>query len=506
MPGDGGTAELSRQQVRIAHRLPATKRGIRSVKKLGTDRQSPIFQMIARTSGLSEQMSLSLELERHVFRVSELNAAVQRLFEADFRGIRVAGEISGCRSAASGHYYFTLKDEQSQLKCALFKGAARFIKFKPQDGLAVIARGNLEVYEARGEYQLIVELLEPLGAGALQLAFEQLKRKLAAEGLFEAGRKRPLPVIPQRIGIVTSPTGAVIRDMLQVLERRFKGLHIRLFPAQVQGEGAVEQICQALDYFSRSGWAEAVILARGGGSLEDLWTFNEERVARAIAACRVPVISAVGHETDFTIADFVADCRAPTPSAAAEIIICTRESILGQVAAGRTKSVQAIRYRLLACSRDLHRRGAEQALTLVHRVLARRAQRIDDLDHQIRNLQKRSLDALSRRFADLERRLKASDLRLRFARNRREHESWQQRLFKSTQEKLWRARRRQESLHAHLTQLSPLGVLARGYAIVENAQKRILRRAAETAAGEQVLIRLHRGELDAVISTVREET
>lgn len=335
--------------------------------------------MLPRSTAAPDQMKLSLESERRVFRVSELNAAVQALFETELRGIWVAGEISGCRVAASGHYYFSLKDQHSQIKCALFKGAARFAKFKPQDGLAVLARGNLEVYEARGEYQLIVDLLQPQGAGALQLAFEQLKKKLAAEGLFEAARKRPLPKLPRRIGVVTSPAGAVIRDMLQILERRFRGLHVRLFPAQVQGEGSIEQICHGLRYFSEGGWAEVVLVARGGGSLEDLWSFNEEPVARAIAACRMPVISAIGHETDFTIADFVADLRAPTPSAAAELVICTRQSLLEQIGACRAKAAQAIRYRMLMSSRNLHQRGVDRALTLVHRTLTRRAQRVDEL-------------------------------------------------------------------------------------------------------------------------------
>src|SRR5579862_8101082 len=208
---------------------------------------------------------------------------------------------------------------------------ARYLKFKPQDGVAVLARGRVDVYDARGEVQLVVEALEPQGHGALQLAFEQLKKKLAAEGLFDASVKRPLPALPERIGIVTSPTGAVIRDILQILERRFPGRHIRIYPAQVQGEGAAEQVAAAIEYFSGSGWAEVVIVARGGGSLEDLWTFNTERVARAIAGCSVPVISAVGHETDFTIADFVADLRAPTPSAAAEMVICTRDSLIDRV-------------------------------------------------------------------------------------------------------------------------------------------------------------------------------
>jgi exodeoxyribonuclease VII large subunit len=462
--------------------------------------------MLARTTttGESGQMKLSLEPQRRVFRVSELNAAVQQIFEAEFRAVWVAGEISGCRLAPSGHHYFSLKDEESQIKCVLFKGSARFARFKPQDGLAVIARGSLEVYEARGEYQLIVEVLEPQGAGALQLAFEQLKKKLATDGLFEQSRKRALPVMPRRIGIVTSPAGAVISDMLQVLERRFQGLHVRLFPAQVQGEGSVEQVCRGITFFSEGGWAEVLIIARGGGSLEDLWTFNEETVARAIAASKVPIISAVGHETDFTIADFVADCRAATPSAAAEIVICTRDSLLEQIAACRTKAVQAIRYRLLSCSRDLHQRGAERAASVVHRALARRAQRVDDLDYQLRDLEQRALDAKRRRVAELTRLLQASDLRLRFARNRHRQELLGERLMKSIETQLWQFKRQHESLAGHLSQLSPLAVLARGYAIVENADKHVLRAASETTPGEQLNIRLHQGEVEAVVWQTRE--
>ena len=347
--------------------------------------------MQTRAGAESGQMELSLELERRVFQVNELNAAIQRLFETDFHRIWVAGEISGCRLASSGHYYFCLKDSQSQLRCALFKGAARLARFSPQDGLAVVARGSLEVYEARGEYQLIVELLQPQGAGALQLAFEQLKKKLAAEGLFEKSRKRILPRLPRRIGLITSPLGAVLRDILQILERRFRGLHVRLYPAQVQGEGSVEQVSRALKYFSDNAWADIVILARGGGSLEDLWTFNEEAVARVIAASKVPIVSAIGHETDFTIADFVADFRAPTPSVAAEIIVCTRESLLEQIAVCRAKAVQSMRYRLLSASRDLHQRGIDRAATLLNRALAQRAQQVDDLDHQLRNTARRLL-------------------------------------------------------------------------------------------------------------------
>jgi exodeoxyribonuclease VII large subunit len=460
--------------------------------------------MPTRTSTETGQMELSLELERHVFRVSELNAAVQRLFERDFRSIWVAGEISGCRAASSGHYYFSLKDSESQLKCALFKGAARLARFSPQDGLAVIARGSLEVYEARGEYQLIVELLQPQGAGALQLAFEQLKRKLAAEGLFEKSRKRVLPTLPHRIGVVTSPSGAVLRDMLQILERRFQGLHIRLYPAQVQGEGSIEQVCRALNYFSESTWAQVVILARGGGSLEDLWTFNEEAVARAISVCKVPVVSAIGHETDFTISDFVADFRAPTPSAAAEIIVCTRESLLERIVACRTKAAQSMRYRLLSCSRDLHQRGTTRAATLLHRALGKRAQRLDDLDHQLRDRSRRFVEVQSRRLTGLLQRLHARDLRLQLAHNRHKQQVLSERILNAMQNSIRQARHREQGTEAHLTQLSPLGVLARGYAIIEDTRRHILRSSTETSPGEPLHIRLHYGEVAAVVSSTAE--
>lgn len=448
-------------------------------------------------------MAFTLDFERRIYRVSELNSAVQRLFESDFRAIWVAGEISGCKAAPSGHYYFSLKDSQSQVKCALFKGAARFVKFRPQDGLAVLARGNLDVYEARGEYQLIVELLEPQGAGALQLAFEQLKKKLAGEGLFDPARKRPLPRLPRRVGIVSSPGGAVIRDIVHVLERRFPGLHIRLFPALVQGEGSIEQVSAGLRFFSECNWADVVIVARGGGSLEDLWTFNEEAVARAIAASRVPVISAIGHETDFTIADFVADMRAPTPSAAAEIVICTKDSLLELVAANQAKALQAIRYRLAISGRALHESGTGRAASLVHRAISRLSQRVDDLDFRLRQLQRGLINGHAKSLAELARRLQANDLRLRFARNRHTGELLRERAEKSIQSRLWQARRKLESLDMHLRQLSPLAILSRGYAIVENLHGNAVLSASEVAAGERLRILLHRGELDAAVTATR---
>ncbi len=460
--------------------------------------------MLPETNMQAGQLKLSLEPQRKVYEVHELNAAVQRLFEADFRSISVAGEISGCRTAGSGHCYFSLKDEQSQIKCVLFKGSARFARFKPQEGLAVIARGSLEVYQARGEYQLMVEALEPQGAGALQLAFEQLKRKLAAEGLFELSRKRTLPRLPRRIGVVTSPSGAAIRDILHVLDRRFRGLHVRLFPAQVQGEGAVDQVCAGIGLFNQAGWAEVLILARGGGSLEDLWTFNEEAVARAIALSKIPVISAIGHETDFTIADFVADYRAPTPSAAAEIVTCTSESLLEQISGCRNKALQAMRYRLLIASRDIHQRGTERAARLIHRRLTAFAQRLDELDERLKSAQRRGSEDRAKRQAELHRRLQATDLRLRFGRLRHRADLLRQQLVQLAGATLWRARAHHESLTLHLQQLSPLAVLERGYAIVAKPEGSIVRSASDTVAGESLNVRLHRGELQVRVHSYNE--
>src|ERR1700687_4458000 len=302
-----------------------------------------------------EQYALQFAPQRRVYTVTELNSTIRAILDREFQDIWIAGEIAGTKLATSGHYYFTLKERDAQVRCVCFRTSLRYLKFKPQDGVAGLARGRIDVYEARGEYQLLVEALEPQGHGALQFAFEQLKKKLAAEGVFAPARKRPIPRLPRRIGVVTSPTGAVIRDITQILSRRFPGLHIRLYPALVQGEGSIDAVCRAIEYFSSSNWPDVVILARGGGSLEDLWTFNEEAVARAIVACSVPVISAIGHETDFTIADFVADLRAPTPSAAAELVIASRRSLIDRLEGCEGKLLQSMRLKLALSARALHR-------------------------------------------------------------------------------------------------------------------------------------------------------
>jgi exodeoxyribonuclease VII large subunit len=451
-----------------------------------------------------EQFVLQFGPERRTLTVSELNASIRELLDQEFSDIWVSGEISGTKLASSGHYYFTLKDEESQLKCVCFRSTARFLKFKPQDGAAVLARGRIDVYEARGEYQLQVEALELQGHGALQFAFEQLKKKLAAEGLFEQARKRPLPRFPARIGIVTSRRGAVISDMIHILSRRFPGLHIRVFPAQVQGPGSIEEVCRGIEYFSRTGWAEVVIVARGGGSLEDLWTFNEELVVRAIAKSGTPVISAIGHETDFTISDFVADLRAPTPSAAAELVVRTREAILEQIAGQRYRLIQLIRYRLAMDWSRVRQLGVDRPHSLLSRSIGRRLQRIDELQNRLREHMRLALEDRSRAVQALVAHLRYYDPRPRLGRDRNRHEASRALLVQAMRLQLARRGARLEWLGAKLSQLSPLTILNRGYAIVTEESGHILMDAASAPPGSGIGVRLARGRLRAEVTSNRE--
>ena len=451
-----------------------------------------------------EQIALSWGPEPNLYTVSELVELMRGLLARNFTDIWVSGEISGTRVPPSGHYYFTLKDQNAQLKCVCYKMTARYLRFKPQDGIAVLARGRIDVYEARGEVQFLVEAIEPQGHGALQLAFEQLKKKLAAEGLFDASRKRPLPALPERIGIVTSPSGAAIQDILNILKRRFPGRHVRIYPAQVQGEGSAEQVAAGIEYFGRSAWAEVLIVARGGGSPEDLWTFNEERVARAIAASPVPVISAVGHETDFTIADFVADLRAPTPSAAAELVICTRRSVEDRLGAVERKLTQAARLTIALAARKWHALAIDRAR--LHRAIGRQMQRVDEMDYRLRDRWRALFEARRRALEGWSSRLKQRDVRMRLARDRKRLESCAAALAQAARLRLARAGGALGSAEAHLRQLSPLGVLQRGYAIVERGN-RIVRSPADAPAGSQAHVRLSSGSLEVrVLSGAGPET
>lgn len=459
-----------------------------------------------------EQIALAWGPERRYYTVSELTGELRDLLAAEFTGVWVSGEISGAKLAASGHYYFTLKDKSAQLRCVCYRMTARYLKFKPRDGIAVLARGRVDIYDARGDMQFIVEVIEPQGHGALQVAFEQLKAKLAAEGLFEQSRKRALPPLPQRIGIVTSPAGAVIRDILQILERRCPGRHIRLFPVQVQGETAAGQIAAGLGYFAATEWAEVVIVARGGGSLEDLWAFNDERVARVIAASPVPVISAVGHETDFTIADFAADLRAPTPSAAAELVSASRQSLVDRLEAGAYKLRQATRLTLALKSQSLHRAAVDQAR--MRQMLGRRAQRVDELDYRLREALRGSLQRRQRALESLSARLVQRDVRLRFAEARRRLDNAGAAIRQAMHLRLSRTRTALAPVAAHLEQLSPLKILDRGYAIVEREQagargqvwRQVVKSPQDAPPRSSLRVRVAGGEFRARVEPPMEES
>ena len=444
-----------------------------------------------------EQLGLDFaeQIERNIFTVGEITAAVRDLLEGEFFDIRVEGEISNTRKAPSGHFYFTLKDADAQIRCVCFRQNALYLKLKPIDGLKVLARGRISVYEARGEYQLYVESLEPQGLGALQLAFEELKRKLAAEGLFDDDRKRPLPVFPLRIGLVTSPTGAVVADVIRVIERRFWGLRIVLYPVRVQGEGAAGDIVRALDYFSATESVDVIIVGRGGGSLEDLWPFNGEAVARAVAASTIPVISAVGHQTDFTIADFAADVRAPTPSAAAEMVIRPKADFEEMVRGLRAQLRQTMRFRIALWDRRMNRTGLERAAGLLRGKLSGGWQRSDEQGFRLRQAIGERLRSAENRLQSADASLMKRDLRLSMARSRSRLEGLGGRLEPALRRRLERAVAALDSLDRQQENLSPLNVLERGYAIVQDRGGAVVRESARTEVGDALRVRLHRGRL-----------
>ncbi len=445
------------------------------------------------------QLGLLFPQQRRVWTVRDLIGALRTSVERDYADVWVEGEISNFRAADSGHVYFTLKDGDAQLRLVMFRSQARLLRFKPADGMAVIARGRVTVYETRGELQLSAEYLEPKGAGALQIAFEQLKARLAAEGLFDAARKRPLPALPRTIGIVTSPRGAAIRDILNVLQRRHEGVHVLIFPAQVQGEMAAVEVAAGVNYFSRARKVDVILVARGGGSAEDLAAFNDEALARAIAASKVPVISAIGHETDFTIADFVADLRAPTPSAAAEMVVEPKHDLDRRIADLRERLARAARYQLLMARQTLTELAQHAAFARMHEFLGRRQQRADELTFRLAQAQQELLDRHRRRLDVAATRLRHYDLRGRFTAMRRELAAQFAALSAATRRRLLEQRSSLERLSAQLDGLSPLKVLDRGYALVFDAAGKLVKDAAQLAAGDEISARLARGTLRATV-------
>ena len=443
--------------------------------------------------------------ERVVCTVSELAMRIKAQLEDQFPAVWVEGEISNLRTPSSGHAYFTLKDDGAQLRCVLFRGRGRRVAFQPEDGMQVLAFGGLDVYLARGEYQLVVELLEPKGVGALQLAFEQLKRKLAAEGLFEEARKRPLPPFPRTIGIVTSPTGAAIRDMLHVIDRRFADLRILITPVRVQGEEAPGEIVGALRDLESVEDLDVVIVGRGGGSIEDLWAFNDERVARAIAACRVPVISAVGHETDFTIADFVADLRAPTPSAAAELVVREKLQVARALVTLYENLKQAMADRLERERERVEALGKRRVLTDAARALRDLYRRVDDLTTRLTRAVRGSERQATHRLSLARNALRSLNPVARIANGTVLLAQLRGRLASAAGHSVKVSRHRFDAAVGRLDSLSPLAVLGRGYSLTRLLPSgAIVRSAAQTRPGDAVEILLHQGALEARVERLKE--
>ena len=438
---------------------------------------------------------------RRVFTVTEVTAEVRRMMESAFGEVFVEGEISNCRPWTTGHVYFTLKDRSAQLKAVMWKSAARLVKFKLEDGLQVVARGRLTVYEPKGEYQLVCDQIEPKGLGALQLALEQLKKRLQAEGLLDAARKRPLPTLPRKIGIVTSIDGAALRDIIKVLGRRYPNAHLVIAPTRVQGEGAAADIARALGNIGRVEGVDVVIVGRGGGSIEDLWAFNEEPVARAIAACPVPVISAVGHEVDVTLSDLVADLRAPTPSAAAEVVVAAKNDFVGHIDNLSDRLDSAIETRMQNGRHLLQRIEGRPAFAGFPSRLALRGRHVAEL---IGDLQRSGRGAIARRmraYQLLRDRLDALDIRRTIARVQKSLALADAKLAAGITGRYHAADAALGALAARLDALSPLAVLGRGYAVCWDAARRaIVVDAATVETGTGVRVTLHKGELACVVT------
>lgn len=443
---------------------------------------------------------------RKTLTVSELTDRIQGVLETDFVDVWVEGEVSNVKRAASGHIYFSLKDERAQIRAVVWRTDARLLRFRPEDGMHVVARGGLRVYPPRGDYQISVQVLEPLGKGSLAQAFEQLKEKLEKEGLFDPARKRPLPVLPRRIGVVTSPTGAVVRDILRVLHRRYANLEVLVYPVRVQGDGAAAEIAQGLRALNRLGGLDVIVLARGGGSLEDLQAFNDEGVARAIVASRIPTLSAVGHETDFTIADFVADLRAPTPSAAAERVVQAKEDLRSRIAAAEKRLHAAVRHGLTRTQARVEAAGARRVFAAEQGRLRVRAQRVDEVMGRGERALGRRLERSRDRAHRLGERLEMFRWDRQLAMRRERMDRLTERLQGTFRGAVERRRAVLARLAGRLESLSPVAVLGRGYALVwDEAAGVLLRDAAETAVGRPLHIRLHRGAVRATVESRESE-
>ena len=436
--------------------------------------------------------------------VSELNHQARHLLESSFMQVWVEGELSGFSKPSSGHWYFSLKDQKCQIRCAMFRGANQRIRPLPREGDQIRIRGKVTLYENRGDFQIIVEHMEPAGLGALQQAFEALKLKLQAEGLFDSGRKKPIPPMPHHIGVVTSPTGAAIHDILTVLARRCPAIPVTLYPTAVQGQAATADIIRAIEQAQRHGVADVLIIGRGGGSLEDLWCFNEEAVARAIAGCAIPTVSAVGHEVDVTIADFVADLRAPTPSAAAEKISPDQLQWLRRLGEQEMRLGQSARRLFQRLNTQLGHLAAR--LRDPRRELQDKAQRMDELDVRLNKALRQQLAQAQLKTNHVSQRLATQSPRKTLI-TAREHMS---RLKEQLETAIRQQLRQQHDHLQHNAQtlhvVSPLATLGRGYAIVRDDQNQIVRDASQLSAGASISARLGRGNVRAQVTEVKTDT
>ena len=437
---------------------------------------------------------------RRVLTVTQLTARIRTLLEQQFFEVWVEGELSNCKVWNSGHMYFTLKDRGAQIKGVMFGSSLRLLRFKPQDGLRVVARGRISVYGPKGEYQIACEHMEPEGLGARQLAFDQLKERLAAAGMFDAQRKRALPALPRKIGIVTSLDGAAVRDIIKVLRRRYANAHIVIRPARVQGDGAALDIMRAIRAIGKVPGVDVVIIGRGGGSIEDLWAFNEEVVARAIAGCPVPTISAVGHESDVTIADFVADVRAPTPSAAAEIVVSRKDDFCARIDRLSHQLGATMRGRLHRLEARLRMLEARSGYAGAHGRIAMRGRHAAELSHELRRAMRAQVAARERAYHTLRLTLETFDLRRRLGAIRTRLVAADGQLTAAFARVRHAKDARLRTSVARLETLSPLAVLGRGYAVCWNANRsHVVRDATSLSAGDRVRVTLERGELDCEV-------
>jgi len=453
---------------------------------------------------LSDQLGFSFKPpERRVWTVRDLVTAVRTSLEREYGDTWVEGEISNFRAHDSGHLYFTLKDQSTQIRIVMFRSQAKLLRFRPADGMQVVVRGRVTIYEGRGELQISAEYLEPKGAGALQIAFEQLKAKLQAEGLFETSRKKPIPALPRRIGIVTSPQAAALRDILHILHRRHHTVNVLIFAAQVQGEAAAGEVAAGVRYFNKAGCVDVIIVARGGGSAEDLAAFNHEGLARTIAGSEIPVISAVGHETDFTIIDFVADLRAATPSAAAELVILSRQQIEEQADGLHQRLARAMRYRLLMGRQALTEMAQHAAFARMMDGINQRAQKLDETTLRLERVERAILERHRRRWETAAAAVRHYDARRRLAGVRRELDARMAAMSSTMTNLLLRRRSKLDQLSGEIEALSPVAILERGYALVFDASGRLVKDASQVKVGDEISARVAKGTIESVVKNTR---